>query len=102
MQAIVTIINFISSILSAMVFQKLWQWFIIPWIEKAPSLPFAIAFGIILIIRFLTYQVTGSDAALILENEKDKQNKIFMVVSGTHLVIIISTFIVGWIFHFFV
>jgi len=69
MQAVATIINFISSLLSAMVFQKLWQWFIIPWV-KVPSLPFVIAFGIIMIIRFLTYQVSGSDVALMMNCEK--------------------------------
>ena len=50
----------IGTPISGYTFMRLWEWFILPVFEQAPSLTLSHAVGILLSIRYLTYSARES------------------------------------------
>ena len=59
------IITIITQVISGLVFQKLWEWFIVPTFAVS-SLTLPIAMGIVLIFGFITHQYIPIDESDLL------------------------------------
>jgi hypothetical protein len=86
--AVMLLVGFIviCGLIRAFVITKLWEWFIIPTFASAPDLTLAAAWGISMLVGFLTYQAS-----------KTKEGIEFW---GALVILPLSTLLVGWIVQF--
>ena len=100
------LLTLITGLYAAFVLKMLWGWFINPWIESAPKMNFIIAYGICIIVRFLTYNISLSDMALMDSYVKDGNSKgihhFIHCMFATQLIICTNTLFMGWVLSYFV
>jgi hypothetical protein len=73
-------------ILRAFVMVKMWEWFVVPTFTSAPELTIAPAFGLTLLISFLTYQST----------QREEGGAFW----GSVILLPLFTLLMGWIVQF--
>jgi hypothetical protein len=96
------ILSWVLAFYHGFILKCLWAWFIIPWIETAPQLPFVIALGVCLIVRFLTYHFSLSDIETLKDLDQDEAWKNVFLITVISFLIATGSLFSGWIIHFFV
>ena len=88
---VLPILIFLLAVVNSFVLSLLWGWYIVPFFGAKP-LPLAIAFGMSIIIEYLTSNLYSN-----IDNNKSFKDKIIFKLS-----FIISTILLGWVGTFFI
>lgn len=107
------IFGVLTTFYAAWILVTLYGWYIIPWIETAPKLPYVIAIGIAFIARLITYNLTLIDVErmhdwLFNTPSEDKEelqikaNRMMWILKIWNLATMTAFLFAGWLYHFFV